>query len=93
MAEEPNPPTWPSTVSVFDPSMSNEDISAIVEAAYAINGGDPRTTTCGNGEVTTQLFSCHAYMSKVNLLCDLIGRLDILLTAIQCIWYLYYILL
>jgi hypothetical protein len=50
-ATEPNPPTWPPSVTVFDPSMSNEDISAVVEAAYAINGGDPRTTECGNGEV------------------------------------------
>ena len=52
VAEEPNPPTWPSTVSIFDPSMSNEDISAVVQAAYSLNGGDPRTTTCGNGEVS-----------------------------------------
>ena len=50
-AEEANPPSWPSSVSIFDPSMSNENISAVVEAAYAINGGDPRTTECGNGEV------------------------------------------
>lgn len=56
-AQEPNPPSWPSSVSIFDPSMSNEDISQIVEAAYAVNGGDPRTTPCGNGEFSDERFA------------------------------------
>eukprot|EP00008_Paramoeba_atlantica_P011354 CAMPEP_0201492408 /NCGR_PEP_ID=MMETSP0151_2-20130828/32987_1 /ASSEMBLY_ACC=CAM_ASM_000257 /TAXON_ID=200890 /ORGANISM="Paramoeba atlantica, Strain 621/1 / CCAP 1560/9" /LENGTH=591 /DNA_ID=CAMNT_0047879201 /DNA_START=82 /DNA_END=1857 /DNA_ORIENTATION=- len=38
---EPNPPTWPSGVYVFDPSTPNET-QAIVDQAFATNGGhDP----------------------------------------------------
>jgi hypothetical protein len=37
---EPNPPTWPDTVRVFDPS--DDDIQSVLDAAYATNGGhDP----------------------------------------------------
>lgn len=34
---EPNPPTWPDAVQVFDPTST--DIEAKVNAAYAENGG------------------------------------------------------
>ena len=34
---EPNPPIWPSSVHVFDPTST--DIEAVVQAAYALNGG------------------------------------------------------
>ena len=39
---EPNPPKWPASVSVFSPSDSAADIAAVVNAAFATNGGhDP----------------------------------------------------
>jgi hypothetical protein len=36
---EPNPPIWPSSVSVFSPTDSKSDIESIVNAAFAKNGG------------------------------------------------------
>jgi len=36
-ATQPNPPVWPPTVSVFHPGDAN--ISAVVNAAFAMNGG------------------------------------------------------
>jgi hypothetical protein len=55
-AVEPNPPTWPNSVSVFSPSMSMGDISAVVNAAYAVNGGSPHTS-CNNGEFSSERFA------------------------------------
>ena len=40
LGSEPNPPVWPSSVHVFHPA--DTDVAAIVEAAFATNGGhDP----------------------------------------------------
>ena len=51
-AAEPNPPTWPSSVRVFDPS--DTDISATVNAAFAKNGGhDPPN----NGQFSTERYA------------------------------------
>ena len=36
---EPNPPRWPSTVRVFSPTGSFQNIEASIVAAYADNGG------------------------------------------------------
>ena len=36
---EPNPPTWPSSVSVFDASTPAANITARVNAVYNHNGG------------------------------------------------------
>ena len=36
---EPNPPTWPRSVTVFHPSDSTATIEQIVQAAYIENGG------------------------------------------------------
>lgn len=38
---EPNPPIWPSSVQVFGPEDAAATIQAAVNAAYALNGGQP----------------------------------------------------
>jgi len=38
---EPNPPIWPQSVRVFGPEDSVDTIQAAVNAAYALNGGQP----------------------------------------------------
>lgn len=48
-AIEPNPPTWPSSVNIFSPTMAPGDIQTIVNQAFANNGGDPRTS-CSHGQ-------------------------------------------
>jgi len=53
---EPNPPSWPSTVQVFGPETSPSDIQAKVDAAYAMNGGQP-----DNGQFSQERF---AFMFK-----------------------------
>lgn len=55
-AAEPNPPNWPSSVSIFSPLMPNSEILAVVNAAFAVNGGDPRTT-CGNGQFSNERYA------------------------------------
>jgi hypothetical protein len=55
-AAEPNPPQWPDSVSVFDASMPAGDIASVVNAAFAVNGGDP-LTTCGNGEFSENRYA------------------------------------
>lgn len=48
---EPNPPKWPSSVQVFGPENSTEDIEATVNQAFAQNGGhDP----ANHGQFSTQ---------------------------------------
>lgn len=39
VAQEPNPPTWPSTVSIFGPEDAIADIQAKVNQAFSQNGG------------------------------------------------------
>lgn len=61
-ATEPNPPNWPETVSVFDPSMSQEEIEAVTEAAFALNGhypseDTPETGCQGEGEWSDYRFA------------------------------------
>ena len=36
---EPNPPAWPSTVTVFSPSNTTAEIEQKVQSAYIENGG------------------------------------------------------
>ncbi len=55
-ATEPNPPTWPSSVSVFYPTQSAGEIESVVNAAYKVNGGDPKTS-CNNGEFSSERFA------------------------------------
>ena len=55
-AGEPNPPEWPESVSVFNPSMPAGDIESVVNAAFATNGGDP-LTSCGNGEFSDKRYA------------------------------------
>lgn len=38
---EPNPPVWPQSVQVFGPEDATSTIEAAVNAAYALNGGQP----------------------------------------------------
>ncbi|CAJ1341081.1 unnamed protein product [Effrenium voratum] len=38
---EPNPPQWPASVNVFGPEDDLATIEAAVNAAYAVNGGQP----------------------------------------------------
>eukprot|EP01079_Euglenida_sp_SAG-EU17-18_P006715 gene6715-162_t len=49
---EPNPPTWPSSVRVFSPSDS--DISSVVQAAFAKNGG---ANPPNNGQFSSDRFA------------------------------------
>lgn len=56
LGQEPNPPTWPDSVSIFSPESSTEEIESVVNAAYAINGGNP-VDTCGNGEFSIERFA------------------------------------
>ncbi len=51
---EPNPPSWPASVTVFDPGQSAVTINGIVDAAYATNGGQ---TPCNNGQFTTNRYA------------------------------------
>eukprot|EP00600_Ochromonadales_sp_CCMP1393_P000501 CAMPEP_0174980406 /NCGR_PEP_ID=MMETSP0004_2-20121128/15335_1 /TAXON_ID=420556 /ORGANISM="Ochromonas sp., Strain CCMP1393" /LENGTH=656 /DNA_ID=CAMNT_0016232073 /DNA_START=242 /DNA_END=2212 /DNA_ORIENTATION=+ len=53
---EPNPPNWPDSVSIFTPEMSSSEIESVVNAAYAVNGGDPRST-CDNGQFSSERFA------------------------------------
>ena len=55
-AAEPNPPVWPSSVSIFSPSMSAGEIMSVVNAAFAINGGNP-LTSCTNGQFSDERFA------------------------------------
>jgi hypothetical protein len=39
---EPNPPNWPKSVAVFGPTDDVDKIEAVIDAAFATNGGhDP----------------------------------------------------
>ena len=49
---EPNPPRWPSTVRVFSPA--DTDIEAVVNAAYAENGGH---TPANHGQFSSARFA------------------------------------
>eukprot|EP00929_Paragymnodinium_shiwhaense_P106239 TRINITY_DN7147_c0_g1_i1.p1 TRINITY_DN7147_c0_g1~~TRINITY_DN7147_c0_g1_i1.p1 ORF type:complete len:707 (-),score=113.02 TRINITY_DN7147_c0_g1_i1:719-2839(-) len=44
---EPNPPVWPSSVHIFQPEDDPKQIEAIVQAAYAKNGGTSGTRDHG----------------------------------------------
>lgn len=48
LGAQPNPPTWPSTVRVFTPA--DTDIESVVNAAYAVNGGQ---TPPNNGQFSS----------------------------------------
>jgi hypothetical protein len=52
LGNEPNPPTWPDSVRIFDPS--DTDINATVYAAFATNGGH---TPSNHGQFSTSRFA------------------------------------
>ena len=39
LGQEPNPPVWPSSVHVFTPRNSTDEIERVVQSAYVENGG------------------------------------------------------
>jgi len=51
---QPNPPVWPSTVSVFSPSDAPGDIEAKVNAAFSNNGGQ---TPDNNGQFSAKRYA------------------------------------
>ena len=51
---EPNPPTWPQSVTVFSPKNSSADIEAKVNAAYATNGGH---VPANHGQFSSERFA------------------------------------
>jgi hypothetical protein len=54
--QEPNPPTWPSSINLFNPSMSNDEILSLVNEAFTNNGGDPRTS-CSHGQFSDKRYA------------------------------------
>jgi len=51
-ATEPNPPNWPSSVRVFDPS--DNDIESTVNAAFKVNGGH---NPANNGQFSKERYA------------------------------------
>lgn len=62
---QPNPPTWPASVTVFSPTDSAAFINNIVNAAYANNGGT--TPVQDNGEFSQFRY---AFLFKPNTLAN-----------------------
>ena len=63
---EPNPPTWPASVSVFSPSDLPADIEAKVNAAFAKNGGhEPANNGQFSDDRFAFLFKPGSYSSDV----------------------------
>jgi hypothetical protein len=53
-ADEPNPPVWPNSVKIFNPSQSTAVIEEAVNAAFATNGGH---NPPNNGQFSTKRFA------------------------------------
>lgn len=51
---EPNPPTWPQSVTIFSPEDAAGDIEAKVNAAYATNGGH---APANHGQFSSERFA------------------------------------
>lgn len=68
VADQPNPPAWPASVTVFAPTDSADDINNAVQAAYRNNGGQ---SPCNNGQFSSYryafLFKPGTYNSEVSV--------------------------
>ena len=63
-AANPNPPKWPASVRVFDPA--DTDIEAVVNAAFAVNGGhDPANHGQWSSHRFAFLFKPGTYTAEV----------------------------
>lgn len=53
---EPNPPTWPLSVNIFNSNMPSSEILNKVNEAFSNNGGDPRTS-CSHGQFSDKRYA------------------------------------